>query len=225
MSINGRALSSYIGVLEKFITPQLDDEAKKKKAADGQFPYIAFDSDLFCDQMMFVRKLFDKRNKKLDWRHKHRFVDVGCGIGSKLLIASDILGGFEICGIEYSKEYVKVANQLISHTYEFRRPYVIEFNALELDYTSFDVIYFYCPLINVEKQMALEERIFRTAKPGAIIVANLAKNGMIWQTNKVKKLDSGIYEKLTQVEAHPDATPVEAVVVAEPSSSEEDDED
>lgn len=98
-----------------------------------------------------------------------RFLDVGCGAGGKVLIASGLFA--EADGLEYDPGYVAVAGRLLG-TPRAPRTRVFAGDALAYEgYGAYDVIYFYAPMREPAKLRALEERIAALARPGAVLVS------------------------------------------------------
>jgi SAM-dependent methyltransferase len=87
-----------------------------------------------------------------------RFLDVGCGLGSKVWLAQSL--GFDAYGLEINPKYVEVAKECVG------TEHIICHDGLTYqDYDRFDVIYFYNPMPTDE----LESVILKTAKDGAIV--------------------------------------------------------
>lgn len=87
-----------------------------------------------------------------------RFLDVGCGLGSKVGIAQSL--GFDAYGLEINPQYAAIASEqvgpnriLCTDAVGFR------------EYGNFDVIYFYNPMVSGE----IEQAIMANAKLGAIV--------------------------------------------------------
>jgi hypothetical protein len=186
-----------INKLESFITPKLNCETEEKKKCDGEYLYIPLGIDTFLDQLEIVK---NHSSKHYSIDYEPTFVDVGSGIGSKLLLARQLLGyESNICGIEITPEYIEVAKKLVPYAN------IVERNALLIDYCLFDIIYFYCPLRDEKKQKQLEKRIVETAKVGAYIMANLKQSGdELWKQPFLKSIDSNVYQKIGQVPDPPD---------------------
>jgi SAM-dependent methyltransferase len=111
-------------------------------------------------------------------KEKHKFIDVGCGIGTKVALASEL---FDAHGIELDKSYAKIARKLTKKKqfYNFGRydskeennPRIKITDALQYpDYDKFDVIYFFRPLNKVEMEVTLELKIFRDVKKNTLII-------------------------------------------------------
>lgn len=116
--------------------------------------------------MRVVSRMFDSG-------HKPTFVDVGCGIGVKLLLAREFLYSSKIIGIEIHPKYSTVAERLITcPRIRDTNTTIIEADAIKHNYKPYDIIYFYRPLSIEAKQIALETQILKTARPGTLITAN-----------------------------------------------------
>lgn len=97
-----------------------------------------------------------------------RFLDVGCGSGLTLLAAAPFFGS--ATGIEYDAGYVRAARRTLRRAGSSAR--VIGGDALSFGgYGGFDVIYFYRPMRDDAKLIALERRIAGAARPGTILIA------------------------------------------------------
>ena len=96
------------------------------------------------------------------------FIDVGCGVGLKVLQAAQV---FEISqGLEYDHTRVPVADQMIRQP---RRPDDKVFQADALTYEGYgnhDVIYAYKPLSDPVLIVEMEERIVTQSRPGTVLV-------------------------------------------------------
>jgi SAM-dependent methyltransferase len=99
-----------------------------------------------------------------------KFLDVGSGIGTKLLLAKELFG-LNAQGLEYDSKMAAYANR-------YHRSTVI-LNALDVKparYAYFDVIWLYRPFRDGFKQAQLEHLIFEHMKPGAIIAGAAWEN-------------------------------------------------
>lgn len=176
---------------------EVPKEVAETKRKAGQYEYIPLPENQFLDQLHKVKLLLRKKVPT--------FIDVGCGIGSKVFLAQGVLGSC-CCGIEITKSYVKVARELTKQTsqeYHFGKVVpelddeqrIIHGDALAHSYAPYNVIYFFCPLTDHLLQRELEERIVATAKRGAFILANLPKHFDLWKSKKVLQWDEHIYQK------------------------------
>ncbi len=100
-----------------------------------------------------------------------RFIDVGCGGGTKVFVASSF---FEVCdGLEYDAGYVTHARDWLGRV---GAPgcRIMQGDALKFtDFASYDVIYMYRPIKDRALQVQLEGQILDQARPGTIIAAPL----------------------------------------------------
>lgn len=98
-----------------------------------------------------------------------RFLDVGCGAGSKPLLASLVFDRAD--GLEYDPVYFRDADALLG---SFRAPNgkAIHGDALAFEgYRDYDVIYFYRPMVAYENITALERQVVAHVRPGTILIA------------------------------------------------------
>jgi SAM-dependent methyltransferase len=98
-----------------------------------------------------------------------RFVDVGCGGGMKVLLASEFFDRAE--GFDYDPAYVAAAQQVLGPTVGGGCK-VFQGNALTFEtYADYDIIYFYQPMQDTDALEAMERRISQNARPGTILIA------------------------------------------------------
>lgn len=104
-----------------------------------------------------------------------RFLDVGCGGGSKVFAAAH---GFAQCdGLEVDDRYLVSARATLSLLLP-ERSQVIAGDALTFTgYHGYDVIYFYRPLKDNEELAKLEAQVFDCARPGTVVVAPCDRHG------------------------------------------------
>jgi SAM-dependent methyltransferase len=101
------------------------------------------------------------------------FLDVGAGVGSKMMLAEEIFG-LTVHGVERVPEYAAAARQ--------RGLAVDEADALGWDsYSDYDVIFFNRPFHDQDQQKKLEQQVFEDMKPGAVVIAvNLITPPLSW---------------------------------------------
>lgn len=98
-----------------------------------------------------------------------KFLDVGCGGGTKVLAASVYFP--ECHGLEYDPEYVAAAEHLFKRTAN-TDCHVFEGDGRVFDgYDQYDVIYFYRPMREDKLLIEMENQVFETARPGTVILA------------------------------------------------------
>lgn len=97
-----------------------------------------------------------------------KFCDVGSGIGTKLFLADHM--GFEPQGIELNEQYVNISRRLFS---EYS---VQHLNALDADFSPYDVVYSYRIAKDDNMQEQVNKHIVDSMKDGAIYFANDTKD-------------------------------------------------
>lgn len=186
------------------------------KDARGEYKCILLNHKAFMYEMEQVMAILYKKELKtknfsfLDvdidierfHSHAYSFVDAGCGVGHKVFLA-EILGFSKVVGIDIEPEYLSAAKRTIKqfceNKYDEERiSKTIKFikqDILETNYSNFDVIYFYVPFRNHDKEVEFEKRIIETAKSGAIIVGMSNHCLDLATRNKLIKHAYNIYEK------------------------------
>jgi SAM-dependent methyltransferase len=120
-----------MSVLERRWVPQVDG-----KGREGSYPYIPLPLAQFLAGMETARAHFAEIDKHR--AHPRRFLDAGCGIGTKLSLASNL--GWDVTGLEFVPEYIEAAWELCSNA-ALLNVDVREFK----EWRKFDLIYTYRP--------------------------------------------------------------------------------
>jgi len=141
-------------IMSTDIKTKLNDESR-----NNYFGYIPKDPGVFLNSLKEVKEKFG---------HRESFIDVGCGIADKTLLAH-YTGIFDKCyGIECS-----------SYTYDLAKSKVepitgentiIYGDAFAHDFSKYDTIYMYCPIRDEETMLRLLEYIYKTMREDAIII-------------------------------------------------------
>jgi protein-L-isoaspartate O-methyltransferase len=101
-------------------------------------------------------------------RRAMRFLDVGCGGGTKVLSALCYFRQAD--GLEYDEKYVESARRTLQLT-GAENSAIIHADAMTFEsYSDYDVIYLYRPLRTDALLEKLEQQIMRQARPGTILV-------------------------------------------------------
>jgi len=129
------------------------------------FPDIAFPARGFDQLVSAAYRLLLVQGRARDGR----FLDVGCGAGSRCYLASRYFGRCD--GVEYDPGYVESARRFFSRCGD-RHLNVIHADGITFDrYHEYDVIYYYRPLRDDAVLARLERQILTNARPGTVILA------------------------------------------------------
>lgn len=109
------------------------------------FPYIRSAGRPFEQALLASLELLPAREEP------YRFLEVGCGLGTKCEMAR--FCGLDACGIDIKPEYVRLAAEIFPEC-EFAQA-----NALEFDYSPFDLVFYHIPLVDDQLLFQLERRV------------------------------------------------------------------
>lgn len=99
-------------------------------------------------------------------RPPQHFVDIGCGIGDKLMLMHEVIKGIpNLTGIEYNLSTARKAREVLKD-----KAKIIRKDAFKLTYEGYDLLYMYCPIMNVNKMADLYTHIASTMHVGAWLV-------------------------------------------------------
>lgn len=171
--------------------------SKEVSRKRGSYHYIPLSLEKFHSQVTDALTTHTLRHGTRALSHTLKFIDVGCGVGTKVLYANDV---FRLLshGIEYNPRYVAQAKRLLKSNRPPNGERAFEIilgDALTHNYRPYDLIYFYCPLSAPNLQTKLEKRILKTAKAGALILTNLRQGGDgVWKGGRAKHAINDIFE-------------------------------
>lgn len=173
---------------------------------NGHWDYVVYDHAKFFEHLYEAHHILGKK-KDL------KFIDVGCGLGTKVSLAQVY---FDSYGLELNEKYAQVANKINKpkkfNTYgrykklKGNKNRIMCMDALTADYSKYDVIYFFRPIRHMPTQKKLEKLIFDTAKEGAIILPIYSQSKF---PKYIKKLDTAsgeLYVKATKEKTFNDYT-------------------
>jgi hypothetical protein len=173
------------------------DSKDAKAKEQSQYPYIPLHAPSFSALLDYISKKY---------KHRKSFIDVGCGIGDKVLFAF-LSRLFDEChGIEYDIISYKIAAQTTgwemsnhiksdkeSKRYGNGNSFFIKGDAFDHDYSKYDTAYLYCPMSDGKMMKKLIGHIHTTQKSGSIICLFLDNFGVKrWAESKGIKIE---YEK------------------------------
>ena len=114
------------------------------------------------------------------------FIDVGCGVGTKMLIAAELLG-LDAHGVERDPGMAAYAR-------ERQRGTTWLADALELPqefWGAFDIVWMYRPFRDSGRQARLEQRVYAGMRPGAILAGGALEAFPRGWLTVVDDLDAG----------------------------------
>lgn len=176
----------------------------------GRYKYIPLSIETFLSSIDVAKQVIDLYFPVGKQVRKKKFLDVGCGIGTKLLLAGS---QFETFGLEINSKYAEMARQLVDIGYStcdckddkdcgFRhaKTHIFEGDALKFNrYDEFDVIYFYRPFQDDRKQRRLEAQIIEQAKEGAVVLAFMSSIfGWDMKLAHFKPITNNVFVKTTE---------------------------
>lgn len=148
------------------LTPVLNPHPQDASAAArGAFPDIPIGPGEFVEHLHAARRVAMAGQTQ----QPLRFLDVGCGSGLTVLLASELFD--EAVGIEIDPGYVSAATELLRRA-EVPNGRIEQADALLFDdYGAYDIIYFYRPLRDIDLLRQMERRILAQARPGTLLIA------------------------------------------------------
>lgn len=177
--------------LQNFFTYRADRINKtlvtrEDKVAKGEYQCIFLSHDQFVDCLDVVKHYLGSRLTP------YHFIDAGCGLGHKLLLAH-CFGFGKVTGLEIQPEYIEEAKKLLKECYDYFDSLshlisIVQADILTYNYSKADVIYFYVPLHDYEKEKIFENRVVKTARPDTIIIG--ANNQMLEKHKALERISS-----------------------------------
>ncbi len=167
----GALLSALESYEHQSYYPLNSDEHRNK----GRYDYQPYSINWFLHHLHDAHQVL--KYLRPDEKKKFKFVDIGCGVGTKVKLANAL---FDAHGIEVWEPYTEVAKELMKKKivrnhgkiYELKdtnRILVEDATKFE-NYGNYDILYFFRPLSEPEKEIKLENRIYQQAKPGTIVI-------------------------------------------------------
>lgn len=144
--------------IDEIISKDERERDKNIKRKD-HFYYIPKYPETFLQCLIKINKIYGNRKS---------FMDVGCGIGDKVLL-SHYTNFFSKCyGIEYSDYTYNIAKEKIEPI--TGQDTIFKGDAFEHDFSPYDTIYLYCPIRERKPMKELLLHVYNTMKEDAIIL-------------------------------------------------------
>jgi len=93
-----------------------------------------------------------------------RFLDVGCGIGTKLALMYSL--GWEVSGLDWNQEYVFRARELLPE----RADAIVVADLRDVESFDADVVYMYRPAKSDEQEEAVERHLIGHCAQGTLLI-------------------------------------------------------
>ncbi len=103
---------------------------------------------------------------------RRRFLDLGCGIGTKLAIMDGL--GWQVSGIDHHEPYVEAARELVPEA-EIRLS-----NILDCEQLDADLVYMYRPAREENLEVAVEQHVLSVVAPGSVMFWPLRHSPEVW---------------------------------------------
>ncbi len=140
----------WLYLLETTIGNQLS-----KKTSNG-WQYIPFAHNMFLTEV-----------SKIVAKHKvESFLEIGCGLGTKLFLMHAKYKEIRISGFDHNKKYLKFARSLLPKNCKLFHQEALEYQK----YGNFDLLYTYAPLSDFRENMRLIEIIQSQMKTTAHLI-------------------------------------------------------
>lgn len=160
-------VAALLGLTRELLYPNvlndLGSEGKSKfdSYSNDQFPYIpSYFTELFSKGSRHIHPEFLKGTE---------FIDIGCGIGDKVILFH-LLSGMNSTGVEYDFYTYRIACTVANY-FPTKAQYKLRFiheDAFKMSYEKYDRIYTYRPLKNTERLKEFYRHILSSIKPGTI---------------------------------------------------------
>jgi SAM-dependent methyltransferase len=124
---------------------------------------------------------------------ERKFLDAGCGIGNILVLAlySELCN--RVYGLEYFPKTLAAAEKFLEphrglgYSIKVRKADITTYKS----YGNYDVIYYYCPLSNHDKEVAFEESVEDQMKIGAVLLPYSKGSKRINKDPRFERVDIG----------------------------------
>ena len=189
-------IQDKLKILEAAMTYISVGETEQGDVPEESYGYIPLDLGHYFECLFDLETALvnDKDYRDPDLRHRRvSFVEAGCGSGRNvfLLKVTDRFEFGTVQGFDLSKPLIDHGRRVFGLGKD-----ICTRDCMKFDYAPFDVIYFYRPFSDHDKEMAFEDQLVKSMKKGAYIIGcgNLSLSD---DRRLLEKCDNGrIYKKL-----------------------------
>jgi hypothetical protein len=144
-----------------------------------KYNYIPYEIKVFLNILSDIYETTkDMKNPK--------FIDIGCGIGTKVLIASNL---FDAYGIDCNQNLIDISKIIGCKNTSCC-------DIFDYDFSQFDILFYYRPFYDDKIYETFENKIYTETKVGSIIIA--ACSNFSWsEKSDIQKLSGIAYRKIT----------------------------
>jgi len=174
-----------------------EKEAKHKAGSWEALPHSPMGN---IKEFTFLKELLedDKRWSGYD-QDNTKFLDAGCGIGNVLLLASCVILTTEYHGLELFPDVIRNAVKWLGLDENYCNGNITIFkqNVKTFEhYRDYDIIYYYSPFRDKEKEKLFEEYVEDTMKVGAVLMPHLKQSRRIGKDDRFEKLRKNTFIKI-----------------------------
>ncbi len=167
-----------LGVINRFIglfSRRIQHLTRNETSTE--YPFVAMDTRQVFDELLLVSDYCENVMNRSPSSMK--FIDVGCGFGNVMLFAEQF--GFSVYGLEKDEASLEIARDLFEPC-----QLVQEDLRTFTRYSEFDIVYYFCPLTDGEREFEcfLEDEI----APQTILIANYKRSKEIYSDTRFKRL-------------------------------------
>lgn len=178
------------GVINRFIG-YFTREAVPRTTNDTttEYPFVAMDTRQAYEQIRIATKYLKAKQRD---SQSLSFLDIGCGIGNILLLAE--LMECTVCGIEKDEASYSIAKNLVGEE-SVTREDIWQFER----WADFDIVYYFRPFSEKNKQLKFEKLVEDKMQVGAILIGNRRMGFGIDEDMRFKRLvkELPVWEKLS----------------------------
>lgn len=168
-------------IINKF-TDYFSDTVDNNHIPENLWHYIPYPFGFLLDDLKAIKAF-------LNYEEKISIIEVGCGIGVNAYFMKKFFKDAYVKGIDIDSKTLEIGSKIFESgvDYQFK-------DAMDEDYSQFDIIFFYMPFSIDEEQQKFEEKIYNEAKKGAIVFSGMFEHKI--EKEDIEFITPEIYKKL-----------------------------